>query len=104
MRAKDRGSFVLEWVIVFPVLLALIFAMPKALIVTVAGLGLVGSLTGALGQAMASDRERVAAVIAFAVAASSLTLFGVGSAFWSLVAGLSVLTLDAVAGRLRARS
>ena len=83
-------------------LLALIFAMPKALIVAVAGLGLVGSLTGALGQAMSSDRERFAAVIAFAVAASSLTLFGVGSAFWSLVAGLGVLTLDAVAGRLRA--
>ncbi|AMJ61249.1 benzoate/H(+) symporter BenE family transporter [Bosea sp. PAMC 26642] len=85
-------------------LLALIFAMPKALIVAVAGLGLVGSLTGALGQAMSSDRERFAAVIAFAVAASSLSLFGVGSAFWSLVAGLSVLTLDFAAGRLRSKS
>jgi benzoate membrane transport protein len=85
-------------------LLALIVAMPKALIVAVAGLGLVGSLTGALGQAMASERERFAAVIAFAVAASSLSLFGVGSAFWSLVAGLSVLTLDFAVGRLRSRS
>jgi benzoate membrane transport protein len=85
-------------------LIALLLALPKALIVAVAGLGLVGSLTGALGQAMSSDRERFAAVIAFAVAASSLSLFGVGSAFWSLVAGLSVLTLDALAGRLRARS
>jgi len=85
-------------------LLALIVAMPKALIIAVAGLGLVGSLSGALGQAMSSDRDRFAAVIAFAVAASSLTLFGVGSAFWSLVAGLCVLTLDAVTGRLRARS
>ncbi len=85
-------------------LLALIVAMPKALIVAVAGLGLVGSLTGALGQAMSSDRDRFAAVVTFAVAASSLTLFGVGAAFWSLVAGLGVLTLDAIAGRLRARS
>jgi benzoate membrane transport protein len=85
-------------------LLALVVAMPQALIVAVAGLGLVGSLTGALGQAMSSDRERFAAIIAFAVAASSLTLFGVGSAFWSLVAGLGVLTLDRTAGRLRARS
>jgi benzoate membrane transport protein len=85
-------------------LLALILAMPKALIVAVAGLGLVGSLTGALTQATASDGHRFAAVVAFAVAASSLTLFGVGSAFWSLVAGLGVLTLDAIAGRLRARS
>ncbi len=85
-------------------LLALILAMPKALIVAVAGLGLVGSLTGALTQATSSDGHRFAAVVAFAVAASSLTLFGVGSAFWSLVAGLGVLTLDAIAGRLRARS
>jgi benzoate membrane transport protein len=85
-------------------LLALIVAMPKALIVAVAGLGLVGSLTGALGQAMIVEKERFAAVVAFAVAASSLSLFGVGSAFWSLVAGLGVLTLDALAGRLRARS
>ncbi|MET3890789.1 benzoate membrane transport protein [Bosea sp. OAE506] len=85
-------------------LLALILAMPKALIVAVAGLGLVGSLTGALTQATASDAHRFAAIVAFAVAASSLTLFGVGSAFWSLVAGLGVLTLDAIAGRLRARS
>lgn len=85
-------------------LLALILALPAAVIVAVAGLGLVGSLTGALTQATSSDKHRFAAVVAFAVAASSLTLFGVGSAFWSLVAGLGVLTLDAIAGRLRARS
>lgn len=85
-------------------LLALIIAMPKALIAAVAGLGLVGSLTGALAQAMSKDSDRFAAVIAFAVAASSLSLFGIGSAFWSLVAGLAVLTLDALAGRLRSAS
>ncbi|QEL25633.1 benzoate/H(+) symporter BenE family transporter [Bosea sp. F3-2] len=85
-------------------LIALVLAMPKALIVAVAGLGLVGSLTGALAQAMSSDRERFAAVVAFAVAASSLSLFGIGSAFWSLIAGLVVLTLDFAAGRLRSRS
>ena len=85
-------------------LIALMLALPKALIVAVAGLGLVGSFTGALAQAMSSDKERFAAVITFAVAASSLSLFGIGSAFWSLVAGLSVLTLDFAAGRLRSRS
>ena len=84
-------------------LLALIVAMPKALIVAVAGLGLVGSLTGALGQAMSHDGQRFAATVTFAVAASSLSLFGVGAAFWSLVAGLGVLTLDALAGRLRGK-
>lgn len=85
-------------------LIALLLALPKALIVAVAGLGLVGSFTGALGQAMSSDKERFAAAIAFCVAASSLSLFGIGSAFWSLIAGLAVLTLDFAAGRLRSRS
>ena len=61
-------------------LLALILAMPKALIVAVAGLGLVGSRAGALTQAPSSDGHRFAAVVTIAVAASRLTLFGVGSA------------------------
>ncbi|MBN9062881.1 MAG: benzoate transporter [Rhizobiales bacterium 65-9] len=74
-----------------------ILAMPKALIVAAAGLGLVGSLAGALGTAMTADKDRFAAVIAFCVAASSLSLFGIGSAFWSLVAGLAVLGLDRAA-------
>jgi benzoate membrane transport protein len=106
-RWKAGIAYGLFWLLIAAMaglLLALIIAMPKALIVAVAGLGLIGSLTGALAQAMAKDSDRFAAVIAFSVAASSLSLFGIGSAFWSLVAGLAVLTLDALAGRLRARS
>jgi benzoate membrane transport protein len=53
---------------------------------------------------MARESHRFAAVVTFAVAASNLSLFGVGSAFWSLVAGLAVLTLDAAMGRLRKTS
>ncbi len=75
-------------------LLTVLKAMPNALIVAVAGLGLVGSLAGALGTAMQGERERFAAVITFAVAASSLSMFGIGAAFWSLVAGLAVLGVD----------
>ncbi|MGL4974367.1 MAG: benzoate/H(+) symporter BenE family transporter, partial [Bosea sp. (in: a-proteobacteria)] len=81
--------------------LALILAMPKSLIVAVAGLGLIGSLAGALGTAMGTESQRCAAVITFAVAASGLTLFGIGPAFWGLVAGLLVLTLDHLMGRVR---
>jgi benzoate membrane transport protein len=82
-------------------ILAIITAMPKTLIVAVAGLGLVSSLAGALGNAMQSNDERFAAAIAFVVAASGLSLFGVGSAFWSLVAGLAVLWLDRLAALRR---
>ncbi|WP_342360712.1 benzoate/H(+) symporter BenE family transporter [Terrarubrum flagellatum] len=82
-------------------IITLILAMPKALVIAAAGLGLVGSLAGALATAMGQEKERFAAVIAFGVAASGLSLFGVGSAFWSLVAGLAVLGLDRLAALAR---
>jgi benzoate membrane transport protein len=83
-------------------LLALILAMPKALIVAVAGLGLVGSLAGALGSAMSEERLRFPAVIAFGTAASSLSIAGVGAAFWALAFGLAALGIEHALARLRA--
>ena len=83
-------------------LLAILKAMPSGLIVAVAGLGLIGSLAGALATAMQEPSERFAAVVTFAVAASSLSLLGIGAAFWSLLAGLAVFGLDRVAARIRA--
>lgn len=78
-------------------LVALFAAFPSALIKTIAGLGLIGALTGALGSALADERHRLAAVVAFAVTASGITVFGIGSAFWGLLAGLLVLWLDSIA-------
>lgn len=79
------------------VLVALFAAFPTVLVKTIAGLGLIGALTGALGSALAEERHRFAAVLAFAVTASGITVFGIGAAFWGLVAGLSVLGLDRLA-------
>ena len=42
-------------------------------------------------------------MLTLAVTASGLTLFGIGSAFWGLVAGLVALGLDVLADRLRQR-
>ena len=44
-------------------LVGLLAAMPKALIVTVAGLALLQPLAGALGTALANDRERLPAAL-----------------------------------------
>lgn len=79
-------------------LVALFAAFPGALVKTVAGLGLIGALTGALATALADERHRFAAVVTFAVSASGLTLFGIGAAFWGLVAGLAVTACDRAAG------
>ena len=52
-----------------------------------AGLALLGTISGSLYQALHNETERDAAIITFLVTASGLTLLGIGSAFWGLVAG-----------------
>ncbi|MBS0243425.1 MAG: benzoate/H(+) symporter BenE family transporter [Proteobacteria bacterium] len=83
-------------------LVALFSAFPAALVRTIAGLGLLGALTGAMGTAMAEEKDRFAATVAFVTTASGVGIAGVGSAFWGLVAGLGVLALDRLAMRVRA--
>ncbi|WP_281688154.1 benzoate/H(+) symporter BenE family transporter [Pseudomonas citronellolis] len=69
-------------------LAALFAALPKALVLSIAALALLGSITNGLSNAMAEARQREAAMVTFLVTASGFTLFSVGSAFWGLVAGL----------------
>lgn len=66
---------------------AFISAAPPLLIEAVAGLALISALAGALLAAVSSERFRLPAVLTFIIAASGLTLFGIGAAFWGLVAG-----------------
>lgn len=72
---------------------ALIAAFPKALVLAVAGLALLGTIGTGLATAMKDEREREAALITFVVTASGLTLWGVGSAFWGVVAGALALLI-----------
>ncbi len=66
---------------------AFIAASPPLLIQAVAGLALMGSMAGALATALARDDERLPAIITFATTASGFTAFGIGPAFWGLIAG-----------------
>jgi len=66
---------------------AFVAASPPILIQAVAGLALLGSLASALATALARDEERLPAILTFVTSASGLTLFGIGPAFWSLIAG-----------------
>jgi len=70
---------------------ALFAAFPKELVLAVAGLALLGTIGNGLASALTDERQREPALITFLVTASGLTLFGVGSAFWGLVAGVLAL-------------
>ena len=62
-------------------------AFPRELVVAVAGLALLGSIGGGLAVALKDDLHREAALITFLVTLSGVSLAGIGSAFWGVVAG-----------------
>jgi benzoate membrane transport protein len=66
-------------------------AFPRELVVAVAGLALLGSIGGGLSAALGGEAHREAALITFLVTLSGLALFGIGSAFWGVVAGAVAL-------------
>ena len=69
---------------------ALVASAPPILISAVAGLALLGALTGSLAAAMADPAMRDAAIVTLVVSASGITAFGISAPFWGLCAGLIV--------------
>jgi benzoate membrane transport protein len=67
---------------------ALLFAaLPAELIVTIAGLALLGTIGNGLAAATRDERWREPALVTFLVTLSGITLLSIGAAFWGLVAG-----------------
>jgi benzoate membrane transport protein len=66
----------------------LLGALPHDLVLAIAGLALFGPLMGAMGVMMKEPRDVDAALVTFLVTASGFSLYGIGAAFWGLVAGL----------------
>ena len=77
----------------------LIGAAPPVLIEAVAGLALLGAFGNALLGAFADPARREAAVVTFLVSASGLAIWGIGGAFWGLLAGGAMLLLGCVGRR-----
>jgi benzoate membrane transport protein len=69
-------------------------AFPRELVIAVAGLALLGTIAGGLASALKDEAHRDAALLTFLVTLSGLSLAGIGSAFWGVVAGgLALLAL-----------
>jgi benzoate membrane transport protein len=72
----------------------LITAFPKAMIIGIAGIALLGTIGQSLHLALNDTASREAALIAFLVTLSGVTLGGIGSAFWGVVAGALALLIS----------
>ncbi len=95
---KARRYMAAVWAGVFYLLIglfgatvaSLFAAFPKELVMAIAGIALLGTLGSSLIAALREDGEREAALVTFLVTASGLSLFGIGAAFWGLLAGVIV--------------
>jgi benzoate membrane transport protein len=81
-------------------LVALFAALPSALVMSVAAIALLGSIGNGLSAALHNPNEREAALLTFMVCASGISFYGIGSAFWGLLAGILTLLIGN-AGRSR---
>jgi len=72
----------------------LLTAFPKELVAAIAGLALLGTIGGGLAAAVRDESHREAALITFLVTLSGVTLAGIGSAFWGVVAGAVALAVQ----------
>ena len=92
--AVMAGIFYIAVGLVGGAVVGLIAAFPKQLVLAVAGFALLGTIGSALAAAMHEPRSREAALITFLVTASGLVLWGVGAAFWGVVAGVIALAVQ----------
>ena len=69
----------------------LLGAFPKELVIGIAGLALLGTIGGGLASALQQERHRDAALLTYVVTLSGLSIAGIGSAFWGVLAGALAL-------------
>lgn len=73
-------------------IVVIISAAPSEVFATLAGLALVGTFAGSVAGAWKNPDEhaRMPAAVTFIIAASGVTIFGIGAAIWSIAGGLIV--------------
>jgi benzoate membrane transport protein len=92
--AVMAGVFYLVMGLLGGAVAGLLAAFPAAMVMGVAGLALLGTIGSGLATALKDSVHREAALITFLVTLSGVTLLGVSSAFWGLVAGTIALFVE----------
>ena len=88
------GLFIVATGIFADSLTGLFNSLPQALVVSIAGLALLGTISGSLSAALVQESERIPAMITLITTASGVALWGIGSAFWGLVLGVLALLIQ----------
>lgn len=89
----SAGIFYLLLGISGAAVVGLLSAFPTEFVLALAGLALISTIANSLTTAVTEAKTREAAIITFLVTASNMTIFGIGSAFWGLVAGFVALSV-----------
>lgn len=97
--AVFAGIFYLIVGIFGATVVALLVTFPPELVSAIAGLALLATIGNGLALAVGSENQREPALVTFLVTASGVTLAGIGSAFWGLLAGVVTLAILRAAGR-----
>ncbi len=85
--AVMAGLFYIAMGLAGGAVVGLLVAFPRELVAAIAGLALLGTIAGGLSAALKDEQHRDAAILTFLVTLSGLSFFGIGSAFWGVVAG-----------------
>jgi benzoate membrane transport protein len=92
--AVMAGVFYLAVALAGGAVVGLLQAFPRELVLAVAGLALLGTIAGGLAAALRDEPYRDAAILTFIVTLSGVSLLGIGSAFWGVVAGAVALLVQ----------
>ena len=68
-------------------------AFPTALVLAIAGLSLISTIGSSLQAALEKETQREPALITLLISSSGMSLFGISSAFWGIIAGLLALLI-----------
>ena len=94
MAAVSAGVFYVLLGLMGGAVVGLLAAFPRELVLAVAGLALLGTIAGGLAAALKDEAHRDAAGLTFLVTLSGLSAFGIGSAFWGVLAGSAALLVQ----------
>jgi benzoate membrane transport protein len=93
------AGFYLLLAIFASTLVRVFLALPPTVIMVLTGIALIPALTGAIDNMLVEKSERDAAIVTFLATGSGLSLFGLGTAFWGLLAGFVALSVKAMLAR-----